>query len=290
MELSITRVHKDANAFIVAGKRLLELSEKLEINPAIGTQGASMLLKECQNAEQDLEAKRMEIVKPANDFVRETNALFKETASSILTAKNIVKTKILAYNQEQERIRREAEEKALAEERARLRKLEEERLERERIEALKREEEEKKLKAEQERLRKLEEERLQKELEARKASEEEQNKLKAEAEKQRLERERLENEKLEIERQKRESEEERRKLAEEKDLMEKNRLAEEALKTKEATLKVKGIVKRWSWEIISENDIPRAFCSPDTVKINKAIKEGARVIDGLRIFEVNDVR
>lgn len=290
METSLVKVKKDAITFVNLGNNLVQKSEKLQIVKTEDTQIATAILKDCQNIEQELEEKRIEITKPLNDFVKEVNILFKETATPILTAKNNVKQKILAYNQEQERLRREEEEKRLAKERARLRKLEEERLERERLEQRKRDEEERKLRIEQERLQKLEEERIAKEIEANKANEEEQRKIREEAEKQRLERERLEKERLEIEQQKREAQEERLRLEEEKRFMEEKRIAEENEAKQAEEMRVKGIVKRMAWEIVNEENIPRVFCSPDSKKINEAVKSGIRNIEGVRIFQLTSVR
>lgn len=287
---AIVKAKKDAGTFLAIGNQLVEKADKLQIVKPEDTQVATIILKDCQTTEQDLEAKRLEITKPINDFVKEVNVLFRETATPILTAKNTVKTKILTYNQEQEKIRLAEEQKRFAEEQARLRRLEAERIERERIEKERREAEEKKLKDEQERLRKLDEERIEKELQAQKVSEEEQKKMREEADKQRLEREKLENEKLEIERQKREAEEERRKIEEEKKLMEEKRIASELAEKKISESRVRGIVKRWSWEIVDEAQIPKAFCSPDSKKINEAIKAGIRKIQGIRIFEASIVR
>jgi hypothetical protein len=290
MNTEITVIKKDALAFVNEGKRLIQVAKSQELVKREDMQSATIILKECQDAEQGLEAKRIEITKPVNDFVKEVNTLFKETVVNILEAKNIIKTKILTFEQEQERIRKEEEQKRFAEEQARLKKLEDERLERERIEQAKREAEEKKLKAEQERLRKLDEARIEKELKAQKLNEAEQQKIRDEAEKQRLARIVLENEKLEIERQKREAEEEKKRIEEEKKLMEAKRLADLEESDRLAQLKVKGIWKKWTWEIVDEEKIPRAFCSPDSKKINEAIKKGIREIDGLRIFESNLVR
>lgn len=290
MNTSITIVKENALAFVSKGKELIAKAEKAELVKREDMQSATGILKGCQIAEQDLEAKRIEITKPVNDFVKEVNALFKETGVHILEAKHIIKTKILTFEQEQEKIRKEEEQKRFEEEQKRLKKLEEERLERERIEQEKRELEEKKLRAEQERLRKLEEAQIEKELKAQQLNEAESQKIRDEAEKQRLERVALENEKIEIERQKREAEEEKKRIEEEKKIMEAKRLADLEESDRLAQLKVKGIYKKWSWEIVDEEKIPRAFCSPDSKKINESIKKGIREIDGLRIFESNLVR
>ena len=288
--VSIIKAEKDAKTFALIGNSLVGKAKALEIKKIEDKQIADMLKKECLLTIQNLESKRREITVPVGNFITEVNALFKATAIPLLEAQNTVKSKILTYDQEQEKIKRELEEKAMAEERERLLKLEEERLERERIEKIKREEEERKLKAEQDRLKKLEEERLAKEIESKRLNETEQRKIREEAEKQRLEKEKLEREKLEVERMKRDAEEEKKKLDEERREMELKRLAEIEKARKEAELKVKGIFKRWTWEVVKEEKIPRAFCSLDSKKINQAIKLGIRQIDGIRIFQAVSVK
>ena len=290
MDHSLTTVQKNADVFKTMGEHLLKRSSSLVIKKAEDTQVASSILKDCQETEKELEAKRLEITKPLNNFITEVNTLFKETANPILQAKNEVKQKILAYNQEQERIQRAEQEKLFAEERARLQKLEMERLERERIERETREKEERRLAEEREKLRKLEEERIQEELQSKKANEEEQKRVRDEAERQRQEREALENEKLELERRKREVDEEKRRLTEQKVIEEKKRADEAALAKKQEELRVKGIIKRWSYEIVDEAKVPRAFCSSDSKKIGEAIKTGVREIEGIRIYQENNVR
>ena len=57
-----------------------------------------------------------------------------------------------------------------------------------------------------------------------------------------------------------------------------------------ADTKVKGILKRWTWELVDEEKVPKAFCTSDSKKINAAIKEGIRDIAGIRIFEESTVR
>ncbi|MDZ4228522.1 MAG: hypothetical protein U1E54_04730 [Candidatus Levybacteria bacterium] len=286
----IIRAKKTANTFLITGNDLVKQSAELIIAKKEDVQIATSIMKDCQLTEKELEAKRLEITKPLNDFITEVNVLFRETATPILQAKSDIKQKILVWNQEQERIKLEEERKRFEAEQARLRKLEEERLLREKIELEKRLAEEAKLKAEQERLRKLEEERLRKEFEANKASEEEQARLKAIADKQRLEREKIEQEKLEIIRKNREIEEEKLRIAEEKKEMTRKWIADQKALIEGKDRKVKGIVNLWTYEIIDEALLPRVFCSPDSKKINEAIKQGIREIEGLRIYENKIVR
>lgn len=257
MDNKLSLARRDAETFLALGKSLIEKAEELKVEDESGVVAATEILKQCQTAEKDLEEKRVSIVKDPNDFIKMVNGLFKETVNPLAEAKQTIKAKIVDYNLELEKRKREAEEKRLAEERARLAKLEEERKAREAEERAKREAEEKK----------LAEERAQ---------------LSAEQAK-------LEEEKIKIEREKRLMEEEKNREVEEA------RLAEEARKKEEQeanlmSQNVKGIVRTMKWEIVNESAIPRAFCSPDSKKINSAVKAGVRTIEGLRIYEDMSVR
>jgi hypothetical protein len=42
----------------------------------------------------------------------------------------------------------------------------------------------------------------------------------------------------------------------------------------------------WAWELINEAEIPREYLMIDQVKINTAVRAGARLIPGIRIYEV----
>ena len=53
----------------------------------------------------------------------------------------------------------------------------------------------------------------------------------------------------------------------------------------EARAEVKGMRSSWTYEVINEDEIDRAFCSSDSKKLNEAIKAGAREIKGIRIYE-----
>lgn len=56
------------------------------------------------------------------------------------------------------------------------------------------------------------------------------------------------------------------------------------------TEKIKGIRTDWKYEIENEDLIPKVFCSADSKKINEAVKNGLRVIPGVKIFEVKSFR
>lgn len=84
------------------------------------------------------------------------------------------------------------------------------------------------------------------------------------------------------------------KAKQEAEKLEAERQAREAQNKQMASLstapKVKGLTKRWTYKILDEDKVPRNFCSSDSKKINEAIKGGARLIAGLEIFEIEDVR
>ena len=258
MDLQIVKVKKDAQSFIIHGTALMDKANSLSITKIEDTQIATLLLKDCQKTEKELEDKRIEIVQQPNDFVREVNALFKDVVVPVLTAKNTIKQKVVAYNDEQEKLRRAEEQKRLEEEQKRLQKIEDERKERERVELEKRQ-------AEEARLADI-------------------------AKAQSKERYELEQERLSLERAKREAEEERARLVEERKEMLRKQIAESEQAAVVADTKVKGILKRWTWELVDEEKVPKAFCTSDSKKINAAIKEGIRDISGIRIFEESTVR
>ena len=48
--------------------------------------------------------------------------------------------------------------------------------------------------------------------------------------------------------------------------------------------------KRWTFEIVDVNKVPREYLVLDSTTVNKAIQNGAREIDGLHIFQVEGLR
>jgi glycerophosphoryl diester phosphodiesterase len=255
METNIIKVKEDATSFLVNGSALLNKSLELKISGQSDLDNAGIILKTCQITEKNLEAKRIEITKPLVDFLREANQLFKDTAIPLLQAKELVKKKIVAFNLEIEVKKLQEQKKRDDEEKARLKVIEDERIARENAEIEKRN-------AEAEKLKKLKE-----------SSPEYQ----------------AEQKRQEEERQKRINDEEQKRIIEEK------RIADEKIKADEETnrlknLNVKGITKRFTFEVIDSSQVPVKFCSPDSKKINDAIKLGVRTIQGIRIFEVVSVK
>jgi len=272
---------KQISVFTQKGLQLKAEAEKLVVESAVDLPNALVLRKQIQGLEKEIEMERKTLVFPFQDFVKQVNALATECSLPAEQAKLIVTQKELAFNEkveaerriraEEERKRLEAqrlaEEKAKAErdvEEARLRKIESDRLAA--------------IAAEQERERAriaLEQDankRAQRELEAKRLEEE--AKLEAQrveiAQKQRL----MEQQQKDIEAQKAEM---TRKEEEAK---------ANALKDREEALnKVKGVRTPWTYDIENEEAVPRELCSPDSKKINAAIKAGLRVANGLKIYQ-----
>lgn len=46
-----------------------------------------------------------------------------------------------------------------------------------------------------------------------------------------------------------------------------------------------GISMRADYEVVSDDDVPREYCSPDRGKLRRAVNDGVKEIKGVRIFE-----
>ena len=216
---------KKFNVFEAKGKEVKNKASEIQVKLPDDLQVANYLFKECQQIEKETEDTRKWLVTPLNDEVKKINNFAKEILIPIEEAKIVVKGKILLYNEEVERKRKEEAEK----ERKRLEEL---RL-KEEAERKAREEEERKIR-EAEELR-LEEIRKKQEEERKKIeSEQNENKRKEmEIERKRLEEEaKIEVEKTELLRKNRELEEERKRIEEEKIEMERQKNLEAERKEK----------------------------------------------------------
>jgi len=269
---------------IQKGLELKAKAESMQITTAEEVMIANGTLKEVQSLEKEIEGKREEMKKPFLEMGRQIDTLAKQASFPVLEAKQIIKTKIVKYNEIQEQKRLEAE-----------------RIERQRLEELRlKEEAERKAKAEAERKQREEEER--KLAEQRKALEEAQAKAKAEQDetkrqlaemeaKQLEEQKKIDEAKIRLEQEQRDLEAEKARIEADKKA-EADRLALEEQKKKEleSVVEVKGIRTIWDFEIVDDNKVAREFCSADAKKIRQAVKNGIRIIDGVRIFSRQDVR
>jgi hypothetical protein len=228
-------------------------AESIEVRNQDEATVATEFVSRIAKQKRDADAERKQLVGPLNDTVKRINAKFKGAIAPLDAADQIVRSKIGAYHAEQERIRREEEARLEAERQERERKAREE-CERQEAEARAK--------------------REQAEREAREAA----AKAKAEhdAEAQRL------------------AEEAKAKLAEAKTA----EAAIQSLPTLEiprahvappAPLKSAsgGVSTRkvWTFEITDEAAVPRDYLVVDETKIRQAMRDGAREIPGVRIYQ-----
>ena len=92
-------------------------------------------------------------------------------------------------------------------------------------------------------------------------------------------------EQVEIDRKAREEAEDKLRIKEEIALSKKLGKKLDRIETLRDNAHVSGMQSRWSYEILDESKIDRAYCSPDSRKINDAIRAGVREITGVRIYE-----
>lgn len=121
----------------------------------------------------------------------------------------------------------------------------------------------------------------------------ERERLAKEAEKMSAERAKLEKERAAIEEQERKLQAEKERQQRELERQELEKKAEEQRKAEVAAEKSRpksNTVTRTDFEIENPALVDRLYCSPDTVKIRQAIKDGETNIQGVRIFETKTVR
>lgn len=64
----------------------------------------------------------------------------------------------------------------------------------------------------------------------------------------------------------------------------------EIIAPKAEVSKVTTVTKRWTFEVVNVDKVPREYLVLDSVSVNKAIRNGVREIDGLDIFQVEGLR
>lgn len=105
----------ELNKYQQVGLQLKSEAEAMEIVSADDLLQANVLLKKCNTLEKELEEERKGITDPVNERVKRIIAKAKELIAPTNEAKEIVKEKILAYNARMEQIRI-AEQNKIAEE------------------------------------------------------------------------------------------------------------------------------------------------------------------------------
>lgn len=232
------------------------------------------LRKELKAVENDIEKKRVDMVKPMNDYVSQINTKAKEIKEPVLSLLSVVDKKIKDYQAEQDRIaaqkRKEEQERIDAE-----------RKEREEKDRIRRDAEEKKRQEEEAKI--AEQKRIadEKMKAAQEASDEVEKKRLEEEAKIAAEREKLEKEKRDYEEMKRKDQEAARQRLED----EKREREEIALSEVAKWKKAKGIKTRRKFVIEDESLVPVAYKTVDEKKIRSAITAWIRTIEWVKIFE-----
>lgn len=269
------------NQFTVKGLALKAEAEALEVKQPSDLILANQTFKRAQALRKDIVSNYKDLVFPFQDFVKQVKVLADECGQPGEQAELIISQKILAYNEKVENERRIEAEKEKArlenerineehakflrdEEEARLRKIEEDRLEAIRVEQ---ERERARIALEQDAFK-----RAQRELEAKRLEEEA----------------KLEAERVRLAQQAREQEQKQKDIDAQKAKMDADEKAKENQEKQDVLDKanhVKGLRTGWTFEIVDEPAVQRQFCSPDSKLINAAIKGGLREMAGLRIYE-----
>lgn len=268
------------NQFTQKGLALKTQAETQVVEQASDLIMANQIFKQAQALRKDIKSNYKDVIFYYEDFIKQVRVLVDEVGQPGEQAELIISQKILAYNEKVENERRIEAEKEKA-----------------RLEAVRLQEEETKaaLDAEEARIRKIETDRLAKiaaeQEEQRRviAKEQDANKrAQAEIESKRLEEEaKLEAERVRLDQQKRAMEQQQKDIDQQKKAMDDAVIAKEkadAQAVVDGANKVKGLRESLDFEILNENLIPRAFCSPDGVKIRAGIKSGLREIEGIKIF------
>jgi len=88
---------------------MVAYAEALVIRDAAAVDGATNDLSMISSLKRQLEDRRKEYVGPLNNEVKEINALFKTLTEPLAEADSLTRKKILAWNEEQRRLKAEAE-------------------------------------------------------------------------------------------------------------------------------------------------------------------------------------
>lgn len=199
----------------------------MDVNDQDGADRAHAALKQVHTLAKQIEAKRTNLVKPHNEFVKRVNTYAKDISKPLEEAETHLKRGLVTW----ERI-----------------------LEQRRAEELKKIEEERRV-AEEAEKRRLE---AQKELDDLEALFKTETEVKQAEIIQKVELERKQTELAIVQKEKVESIE---------------------------SMKVAGATRRWTFEITSADEVPLEFWVIDEKKIREAVKNGAREIPGVRIYQ-----
>ncbi len=123
-DLVVLNIKHPDEALFTKSEEMLEYVRGWEIITADQLVAAGGDLQAIKILAKEVNGKRLAITKPLNDALKEVNALFKPAKEWLSQAETILKGKILAFQNEQERLARELQAKADADARKEREKLE----------------------------------------------------------------------------------------------------------------------------------------------------------------------
>lgn len=273
--------------FELRGEEILEKVQSMEIKDSLDTAPVRAIMKEAQLLSWQVEDIRKYIVAPFNKQVKVINAIAKKIATPIEEAKKIAKDKIVAWEDEQERLRKAEEPRVMqicsavrntktrSELTEKITKIEENwyignadvLLA---VNAMYKKFEEEERLAQEEQKRKEEAERL--------------AKIRAEQDAEAV---KLEEQRIENERKQRVLDEEsarQKALAQEQELLREKQEQSEILDIDKKLNTTKWVRKTMSFEVLDESIVPREYCSPDESLIREAVKNNVTEIPWVKIF------
>ncbi len=110
--ITLTVEHPDEALFRLSATFLENAERSSKITSSEKALATGEDLKEIKRLRKELEQKRTSITAPINKALKEINALFKPAKDWLSQAERLIKTKLLEYQTEQERIAQEAQRKA----------------------------------------------------------------------------------------------------------------------------------------------------------------------------------
>lgn len=111
-DLVVLKVKRPDEALFSRSKASLAAAQEYEIHAPEEAQDAGAILREIKGLSKELDEKRTAITGPINLALREINGLFKPAKEWLGQAEQVLKSKMLAYKAEQDRIARELQAKA----------------------------------------------------------------------------------------------------------------------------------------------------------------------------------
>ena len=275
----VTKAKADLATYKTKGEAILKESTALAITNVASIKKAEDIKKRANEVIKSVNGDKTLITGKLTKIIQDINLVAREVINPAETAKLNIQEKLLAFQEEQDRIKEE-EEQEIQNKIDNIRTMDIEELNLYNVD--KSNNDPRVLKAIED--RGIELERIEREEIEKKRQADERKKLEEQAKIQSAEKTKLDEERLALEQEKRELEELKKKNEEDAKLAETPALAKPVEETK-----VKGIRTTMKCSIFEPDLVPREYCSPDQSKIRAAIKLGVTVIPGIRIYKEKSV-